>query len=115
MIIQHTQIKGTSKIENVHLTHLLKFISVDASICVFCENFRILQMMAHQKVREKTFLLDETTQVKQALAWKILYDAAEEKRDIVLKMSRAELNSALVRCPIWQNLHKTFGSCGYEI
>lgn len=88
----------------IHISNSKKF--------VFYENFRIPQMMAHQKVREKTILSDETTEVKQALVWKILYDGAEDKRDIVLKMSRAELNAALVRCPIWQKFHKTFASFG---
>ena len=67
------------------------------------ENFDILEMMAHRKVREKTFLLDEIIDVKQALVWKILYDAAEEKRDTVSKMSRADLNEALVRYLILQS------------
>ena len=53
--------------------------------------------MAHRKVREKTVLLDETVQVKQTLVWKILYDAADDMRDTVLKMSRAELNATLAR------------------
>ena len=61
----------------------------------FHENLEFLQILAHRKVCEKTVLLDETAKVKQALIWKILYDAAEDKREIVLKMSREELNAAL--------------------
>ena len=52
---------------------------------------------AHQRVAEKAALLDETSEFKRALIWKVLYDGAEDKRGTVLAMSREEIHSTIVR------------------
>ena len=56
-----------------------------------------MKARALQKFCDKAALQDETKEVRRALIWKVLYDAAEEKRVAVFSMTKEEMNEALMR------------------
>ena len=73
-------------------------IYTDTARCVLlCESMDNMIARALQTYCDKAVLLDETSEVKKALIWKVLYDAAEENRVAVSAMTKQQMNKALMR------------------
>ena len=56
-----------------------------------------MRARALQAFCDKAVLLDETSEVKKALIWKVLHDAAEENRAAISAMTKEQINEALKR------------------
>ena len=56
-----------------------------------------MKARALQTFCDKAALQDETKEVRRALIWKVLYDAAEENRVAVSAMTKEQINEALKR------------------
>ena len=61
------------------------------------ENMDVCRKRALRKVCDKTILLDETVEVKQALVWRLSHGGKEDKRETVLSMSKKEINETIMR------------------
>ena len=54
-----------------------------------------LEKCALRQVCDKNFLFDQTLETKRALIWKMEYDSAEDKREVVCFLSKEEVNQCL--------------------